>query len=185
MQLLEFKLQLKNPLRQATLVFLVDENRVLLAMKKRGFGAGRWNGVGGKINHDETTEAAAIRETTEEIGVTPLSLELCAKLNLYFLAEPLEKDWNQQVVVYKCNKWKGDPSESEEMAPKWFDKTSLPFADMWPDDPDWLPLVLAGNLLIADFAFAKDGSISEFNVKKGYENLVINTGSPDGDSRLG
>ncbi len=44
-----------------TLVFLVDDDRVLLGMKKRGFGAGKWNGFGGKVEPGETIEEAAIR----------------------------------------------------------------------------------------------------------------------------
>ena len=39
-------------------------------MKKRGFGANRWNGVGGKMEANDTTiEETAKRETQEEIGV--------------------------------------------------------------------------------------------------------------------
>lgn len=34
---------------------------ILLGMKKRGFGMGKWNGFGGKIEGDETTEEGARR----------------------------------------------------------------------------------------------------------------------------
>ena len=62
-------------LRNSTLVFLIKKNNgsitdICLAMKKRGFGKGRWNGVGGKVEAGETIEAAAMREAREEIGVT-------------------------------------------------------------------------------------------------------------------
>jgi ADP-ribose pyrophosphatase YjhB (NUDIX family) len=58
-------------MRQCTLVFLIkpSEQKILLAMKKRGFGVGKWNGVGGKLQNDETVKDAAIRETLEEIAV--------------------------------------------------------------------------------------------------------------------
>ena len=49
---------------------LIKENQggkeLLLAMKKRGFGAGKWNGVGGKIDPakgDKNIIEAAMRET--------------------------------------------------------------------------------------------------------------------------
>ncbi|XP_044836569.1 7,8-dihydro-8-oxoguanine triphosphatase isoform X3 [Mauremys mutica] len=42
-----------------TLVLVVQPQQVLLGMKKRGFGAGRWNGFGGKVQVDETIEQAA------------------------------------------------------------------------------------------------------------------------------
>jgi 8-oxo-dGTP pyrophosphatase MutT (NUDIX family) len=37
-------------------------------MKKRGFGEGRWNGVGGKVEPGESIEAALIREAKEEVN---------------------------------------------------------------------------------------------------------------------
>lgn len=45
------------------------EKQVLLGMKKRGFGAGKWNGFGGKIENGETIEEAALRELHEECSV--------------------------------------------------------------------------------------------------------------------
>ena len=51
-----------------TLVFLREDCRVLLGMKKRGFGAGKWNGFGGKIETGETITEAAVREVKEECG---------------------------------------------------------------------------------------------------------------------
>lgn len=44
-----------------TLVLVVQPGRVLLGMKKRGFGAGKWNGFGGKVQPGESIEDAARR----------------------------------------------------------------------------------------------------------------------------
>lgn len=51
-----------------TLVFLREEGKVLLGMKKRGFGVGKWNGFGGKVEAGETIPDAAAREVREECG---------------------------------------------------------------------------------------------------------------------
>ena len=51
-----------------TLVFLRREGEVLLGMKKRGFGEGKWNGFGGKVEAGETIVEAAAREVKEECG---------------------------------------------------------------------------------------------------------------------
>jgi 8-oxo-dGTP pyrophosphatase MutT (NUDIX family) len=59
-------------MKHVTIMFLRREGELLLAMKKRGFGQGKWNGAGGKAEPGETPLQAAIRETEEEIGVTPI-----------------------------------------------------------------------------------------------------------------
>ena len=76
-------------MRDTTLVFLVKKDSTMitdicLAMKKRGFGAGRYNGVGGKVEKGESIEDAARRETKEEIGVEVLTLIKCAELTFIF-----------------------------------------------------------------------------------------------------
>ena len=60
---------------ETTLCLLRRNEEILLAMKKRGFGEGKYNGVGGKIEGTETPEAAMLRETKEEIGVTPIQYD--------------------------------------------------------------------------------------------------------------
>lgn len=163
MNLIAYRQTLTQPLRQATLVFLVRSGEVLLAMKKRGLGEGLWNGVGGKVLEGETVEEAAIRETVEEIGARPTSLLRVATLEFYC---PHQRSWEQQVLVFLADKWEGEPAESEEMRPQWFNLGELPFDSMWPDDPHWLPKVLEGLLFEAEFLFGEGDKILEFEVRE-------------------
>lgn len=149
-------------LRNATLLFLIKKidgeiNDICLAMKKRGFGVNRWNGVGGKVDGaDQTIEDAAIREAKEEISVDVRGLKKVAELSFYFPHHPA---WNQMVHVYLTEDWAGEPKESEEMRPEWFLVNQIPFENMWPDDIFWLPEVIKGNLLKAKFKFGENDVI--------------------------
>jgi len=141
-------------MRQVTLCLLIKNNQVLLAMKKRGFGEGWWNGTGGKVKKDESLEEAAIRETKEEISVTPTKMTKVAIIDFYFQDT---EDWNQQMIVYLVTDWIGEPKESEEMKPQWFNKNQLPLEKMWPADKIWMPMVLSGKKLkgkeLVDYSF--------------------------------
>lgn len=145
-----------------TLLFLLKDNEILLAVKKRGFGEGLWNGVGGKIESGETIEQALVRECQEEIEVTPVSYSQVAELDFYggTKAEP----WHLQIFAYFCNNWQGEPVETEEMAPKWYKLTDLPYAYMWDDDKYWLPLVLKGKKLKANFNFNENNTVVSNNI---------------------
>ncbi len=145
-----------------SLLFLKREDELLLAMKKRGFGAGRWNGVGGKVEGDESIEEAMIRETQEEIDVTPTKYEKVADIRFdeYFKGEPTL----MHVHVFVGTEWKGDPAESEEMAPRWFSTDSIPYDSMWPDDPYWLPLIIDGKEVSADFKLDETDTIISHTV---------------------
>lgn len=154
---------LKSVMRQSTLLFLLKDNQILLAMKKRGFGVNRFNGVGGKPNPNENILDTAIRETQEEIGVIPKNINQVATINFIFKNN---SDWDQQVLVFLTHDWEGDPSETEEMSPQWFDVDKLPFENMWPDDPFWLPLILSHKKLEAEFIFGENDQILDKKINE-------------------
>jgi mutator protein MutT len=143
--------------KTCTLLFLRRDDQILLAMKKRGFGANLWNGVGGKVDPGETIEQALVRECQEEIGVTPLSFSKVAEHD--FLNDAATEPWQQLVHVYMCDAWEGEPTESEEMAPAWFALGDIPYNKMWQDDQMWLPLVLKGKNVSCTFGFDEHDEI--------------------------
>src|SRR5438270_2458633 len=68
------------PTVRANLCFIQKHGRVLLIRKKRGFGAGKINGPGGKIDPGETALESTVRETFEELLVTPLEPQQVGEL---------------------------------------------------------------------------------------------------------
>jgi mutator protein MutT len=149
-------------MKQLTLLFLVKNDEVLLAMKKRGFGQGRWNGVGGKAESNESIEEAMIRECQEEIEVTPVIYEKAAEITFNEYHNEVKKQL--YVHVFLCQDWQGEPVETEEMAPRWFKISDLPLAQMWPDDEYWLPLVLEGKKLKAEFSLDENDDITDHSI---------------------
>ena len=127
------------PHPQATLCYILKEGRVLLIHKKRGIGAGKINGPGGKVDPGETPLAAAVRETQEETGVTPVRPRLRGELWFHFSAE-----FVLHCYIYLAEDFTGTPCETEEAIPQWFDIDSLPYDRMWADDKYWLPLLIDG-----------------------------------------
>lgn len=145
-------------MKETTLCLLVKDGKILLAMKKRGFGQGLWNGAGGKIQPGESVEQAAVRELQEEVGVAaePSNLQHMGKLMFYFENQP---DWDQSMEIFKIERWQGEPSESDEMRPQWFSFSEIPYAQMWPDDIHWFPKFLAGEKIAGDCYFDETGKI--------------------------
>lgn len=142
---------MKKPKKKITTLCMIHKHpRVLLGMKKRGFGAGRWNGFGGKVEPGETLEENVVREMKEECGITPTVFEKKAVLNFFFEHEP--EDFIE-VNVFGIYDFDGEPSESEEMKPKWFDISEIPYDLMWPDDIHWHHLFFAGKKFKGDFFF--------------------------------
>jgi len=154
---------MEKTIQPATLLFLREGDRILLAMKKRGHGVGRWNGVGGKPAPGEDIRQTAVRECEEEIGVTPLDFTGAAILDFYFNGD--KSAASMRVAVYICTRWRGEPVETEEMRPRWYDLGQIPYDEMWADDKYWLPRVLDGELLEGEFTFDDDDSLVDFRLE--------------------
>jgi len=139
---------------ETTLLILRKENEILLAEKKRGFGVGKYNGVGGKLKINETPEEAMLRETKEEIGVIPLDYHYIGVID--FIETVKGEKTNVIMHLYKSEKLDGEIIETEEMRPAWFSVDNLPFDKMFPDDYYWMPLFLKNIDFDAYFEFDED-----------------------------
>lgn len=150
--------------KQLTLCIPHQENRVLLGMKKRGFGEGRWNGFGGKLEEGETIEQAAAREVREECGIEISDMN---KLGVVQFSWPKnEEQEDLEVHIFKVRHFSGEPTETEEMRPAWFMLDEIPFTAMWPDDPYWFPYFLKDRMFEARFSFDEADTIIDMQVKE-------------------
>lgn len=138
-----------QPEQVATLMFVQREQEVLLIRKKRGLGAGKINGPGGRIEPGETPEECAIRETQEELLIDALDVTPAGEL--FFHAEDEMPCIHAHLFV--AADYRGEPSETDEAIPLWIDIRELPFDEMWEDDRLWLREVLEGKTVRGWFTF--------------------------------
>ncbi|MFH1509348.1 MAG: 8-oxo-dGTP diphosphatase [bacterium] len=158
---------------EQTLTILQKENKLLLGLKKHGFGEGRWNGFGGKVKENECVRTAAIREMQEEAGVKIKDPQLTGIMEFYFSG----KDEFYQVYVFRASKYSGEPKESEEMKPQWFTTDKIPYEEMWVDDKHWLPLFLRGKDFYSQFHFIDQTSLYTYELREmnwARMNLALN-----------
>ena len=154
-------------MKHVTLCLPVNHDQLLLGMKKTGFGAGNYNGFGGKKEEtDPSIEDAALRELTEEVGLcaTHDALQKVGELTFLFPSVPEDKNWNQVVHVYLIKTWTGTPRETNEMRPVWVSLAQIPYDKMWEADRYWLPLVLQGKYVTAKFVYSEDKKLVEKGV---------------------
>lgn len=144
-----------------TLVLVMQNNKILLGEKKRGFACGTINGFGGKQDANETITQTMIRETQEECGITPTAYDLIGKINfdVWYKGERT----NMFLSIYICTEFVGNPTETDEMKPCWFDINNIPFEKMLKDDLLWYPYALAGKKFKGKVKFNKNMEILSHN----------------------
>jgi 8-oxo-dGTP diphosphatase len=138
----------------ATLVFVVRDGSILLIRKKRGLGAGKINGPGGRLNPGETPLECGIREAQEELHITPLGLRKGGE-NLFQFTD----GYSIHVHVFTADDFLGEPTETEEAVPIWAPVTDIPYGEMWEDDVLWIPLLLSGTAFEGRYIFDGDNML--------------------------
>jgi 8-oxo-dGTP diphosphatase len=144
-----------QPTERATLCFVVRDGQILLIRKKRGLGAGKINGPGGRLEPGETPQECAVRETQEELGITPLNPEWRGELYFQFV-----DGYGLHCEVFTAPDCEGEAVETDEAAPLWTPVEAIPFEEMWADDIHWLPGVLAGRNFRGYFDFDGDAMLT-------------------------
>ncbi|KAJ6264473.1 hypothetical protein Dda_0619 [Drechslerella dactyloides] len=156
--------------KQYTLVIPLDlhRDRVLLGYKLRGFGQGKFNGFGGKIEPNETVIAAAIRELHEESGLLCEEADVIQRGVLLLETVADEVSPILEIHVFTVDKWAGTETVTDEMKPAWFSLSKsltptaapptttaadtepdigtghpgIPYHRMWEESRVWLPPLL-------------------------------------------
>ena len=139
-----------------TLGYIIFNNKILLGFKKRGFGADKWNGYGGKLIDGEKPIDGLIREIQEESSlIVPKNLfKKLGYIDFYFSDK---KEWNQRVIIYRVDNFECNPAETEEMKPGWFSFEQIPYKKMWIGDEHWLPYVVSGKNFTGKVHFSDKG----------------------------
>jgi len=130
---------------------VIDHARMLLIRKKRGLGAGKINGPGGRLEAGESIEACGIREVREELCVTPLELVWAGEHRIQFT-----DGLGIHLDVYRSSGIHGTPRETEEATPHWAGLERIPYEEMWADARVWIPWLLEGRRFSGRFLFEGD-----------------------------
>jgi 8-oxo-dGTP diphosphatase len=143
------------PGMHATLLFVFRGDEVLLIRKKRGLGAGKINGPGGKIDPGETPEECAVREVEEELGIHSEEVSESGLLRFQF------KDGLGLLChVFRAESFTGTPIETNEAIPLWTRVDAIPFEEMWADDRMWFHHLIARQWFTGNFEFDGDTMLS-------------------------
>ncbi|MEM7333009.1 MAG: 8-oxo-dGTP diphosphatase [Chloroflexota bacterium] len=140
---------------QATEVFLLKENHILLGHKKTGMGTGKILGIGGHVEAGERLTETAVREVKEEVFIT-LKEAALQPIAIFEYIYPAKPKWNAQVHFFTVRQWEGTPQESSEIKPEFFPLNNIPYDQMWQDSKLWLADALKGKRLKGKVTFGND-----------------------------
>ena len=123
---------ISKPILLVVACALIDsDNRVLITQRPADKQmAGMWEFPGGKVENNETPEAALMRELDEELGITTFASCL-APLN--FASHEYE-EFHLLMPLFICRKWQGIVRGRENQALKWVKPTALHQTEMPPAD---------------------------------------------------
>ena len=141
-----------EPNMRATLIFVIREGQILLIRKKRGLGAGKINGPGGKIDPGETPVECVVREAQEELGITALDPVEIGVLHFQFT-----DGLAIQCHVFRATECTGEATETDEAIPLWTPLDAIPIEEMWEDDRYWIDHLIESRKFRGYFEF--DGEV--------------------------
>ena len=155
-----------------TILILQQDDKILLGKKKRGFAIGKFIGIGGKQDPGESIEQTMIRETQEEIGVTPTRYQKVGVIlfDTYYKGEHT----NLILNIYTSNEFLGEAKETDEILPVWFNRNNIPYDQMLEDDILWMEIILNGDYVCGKVVFDPNLVMQSNTIKKCLPNELNN-----------
>jgi len=141
-------------MKLATLCYLQHDGCTLMIHRvKRAddIHAGKWNGLGGKLEAGESPEECVCRELREESG---LEIRTPRLHGLLTFAGFKGEDW--YVFVYTASEFSGALRENEEGYLRWVPDAELLSLPLWPSDAIFFPWLRQERFFSAKFVYAGD-----------------------------
>ena len=115
-----------------TLCYIEKDNKYLMlhrTKKENDLNEGKWIGVGGKFEKDETPEECLLREVQEETGLTLTKYRLRAVITFVL------NEWGSEYMyLFTANEFSGELSECDEGKLKWVNKKDIFKLNIWDGD---------------------------------------------------
>jgi 8-oxo-dGTP diphosphatase len=114
---------------ETVLVYIEKHHQYLLIhKKKKDMNEGKYLGIGGKIESNESIVDALLRETYEETGLRLLNHR--HRANIYFKSGM----YQEKMYLFTASIFEGNLSASPEGDLVWVDKTQIKSLPMWVGD---------------------------------------------------
>lgn len=127
-------------MRQTTLCYIESNGQYLMlhrTKKEHDASQGKWIGVGGKCEKDESPDECMLREVFEETGLNITSWHYRGIVTFISDIWPCE-----YMHLFTANEWHGELTDCNEGELQWIDKTSVFDLSLWEGDRIFLKLLL-------------------------------------------
>lgn len=122
-------------MKKTVLCYIEDNNKYLMlhrTKKNQDLNEGKWLGIGGHIEANETPDEALIREVLEETGLTLLNYTFNG------IVEFINDNYKEIMYLYTSNSFEGLISECNEGELSWIDKDKILSLNLWDGDKIFL-----------------------------------------------
>jgi 8-oxo-dGTP diphosphatase len=149
-------------MKLATLCYIRQNGKTLMIhriKKENDMHAGKWNGLGGKLEAGETPEECALREIWEEAGITVKNLTLRGLITFPGFSD--DEDW--YAFLFIANYDEGELIDSPEGDLRWIPNDKLLELNLWPGDRIFIPWLDQPGFFSSKFVY-QDGELVEHEV---------------------
>ena len=129
-------------MKTTTLCYIENNDTYLMLhriKKQNDMNEGKWIGVGGHVEAQETPEECLVREVKEETGFTLTSYKFRGLVT--FINNECE---SELMCVFTADGYTGELIECNEGELSWIDKNTVPELPAWEGDKVFLDLLLSG-----------------------------------------
>lgn len=124
-----------------TLCYIENNNQYLMlhrTKKPNDINEGKWIGVGGHVEKDESPEECLVREVREETGLTLTAYKFRGLIT--FVNSKCE---SELMCVFTADGYTGELITCNEGELRWVDKAQVPNLPTWEGDRVFLDLLLS------------------------------------------